>query len=148
MSAVKQNEVPCHSIDGEYIKEWLLLGPLFPDDLETDFLADVGGEANVGPREGDTVTAADGRNLVWKWYKSERGVIDLLNAVGDHEHATAYAFCVLESETAGDAEVLLGSDDGVAVWINGERVHSNYIDRSLSLDEDDFEVDLRANVNR
>jgi|GEM_PF-568260 len=148
MSAVKQNEVPCHSIDGEYIKEWLLLGPLFPDDLETDFLADVGGEANVGPREGDTVTAADGRNLVWKRHKSKRGVIDLLDAVGDHEHATAYAFCVLESETAGDAEVLLGSDDGVAVWINGERVHSNYIDRSLSLDEDDFEVDLRANVNR
>ena len=45
-----------HAVEGEYIKEWLVLGPFFPDDLETDFLADVGGEANIEPEEGDTVT--------------------------------------------------------------------------------------------
>jgi len=35
------------TIDGEYIKEWLVLGPFFDDDLETDFLSSVGGEANI-----------------------------------------------------------------------------------------------------
>ncbi|MCH8291533.1 hypothetical protein IH992_10585, partial [Candidatus Poribacteria bacterium] len=56
-----QHDAPVHSIDGQYIKEWLVLGPFFPDDLETDFLADVGGEANINPKEGDTVTTADGK---------------------------------------------------------------------------------------
>lgn len=50
-----QNEVPVHPVDGEYITEWLVLGPFFPDDLEKDFLVDVGGEANIEPKEGDTV---------------------------------------------------------------------------------------------
>ena len=50
-----QYAVPIHPVDGEYIKEWLVLGPFFPADLETDFLADVGGEENIDPKEGDTV---------------------------------------------------------------------------------------------
>lgn len=41
----------------EYVKEWLVLGPFFPDDLETDFLADVGGEANMEPRESELLLA-------------------------------------------------------------------------------------------
>jgi hypothetical protein len=45
-----ENPVPTHPVDGEYIKEWLVLGPFFPDDLEKDFLAGVGGEANVAPK--------------------------------------------------------------------------------------------------
>ena len=36
--------------DGKYIREWLVLGPFFPDDLDRDFLADAGGEANIQPR--------------------------------------------------------------------------------------------------
>ncbi len=55
-----------HAINGEYITEWLILGPFFPNDLETDFLADVGGEANIEPKEDDTVTTADGSPLlIW-----------------------------------------------------------------------------------
>ncbi len=44
-----QGSVPRHHINGEYIREWLVLGPFFPDDLEQDFLADAGGEKNVIP---------------------------------------------------------------------------------------------------
>ena len=40
-----QNDAPIHAADGEYIKEWLVLGPFFPDNLEKDFLIDAGGEA-------------------------------------------------------------------------------------------------------
>ena len=27
-----QDTVPTHPVDGEYINEWLVLGPFFPDD--------------------------------------------------------------------------------------------------------------------
>ena len=50
-----QNDVPIHPVDGEYITKWLVIGPFFKDDLDTDFLADMGGEANVYPKEGDIV---------------------------------------------------------------------------------------------
>jgi len=60
-----------HGIDGEYIREWLILGPFLPDDLEKDFLAHVGGEKNVSPKEGDTVTTEDGRTLTWERYRTE-----------------------------------------------------------------------------
>ena len=41
------------SLNDEYIQERLVIGPFFPDDLDTDFLADAGGEASIHPGEGD-----------------------------------------------------------------------------------------------
>jgi len=135
-------------LSDEYIREWLVLGPFFPDDLDTDFLVDVGGEANIEPKEDDIVTTADGTTLTWKRYKSKTDIIELLYAVAEHEHATAYAFCVLRCETAGDVQISLGSSDGVAVWINGQQVHSNPVSRGFTFDEDVFEASLKAGDNR
>ncbi|MCH8291977.1 hypothetical protein IH992_12860, partial [Candidatus Poribacteria bacterium] len=125
-----QNQAPTHAVDGESIKEWLLLGPIFPDDWSigvlsprADFLAHVGGEANIRPKEGDTVTTKDGRTLSWKRYTSKEKVIDLHKAVGYHKNAIAYAFCFLQSEVAGDIGILLGGIDGAAVWIDGKRMY-------------------------
>jgi len=136
-----------HNIDEEYIREWLVLGPFFPDDLDRDFLADVGGEAKIKPREGDTVATAQGETLTWKRYESKEDIVDLLKAVGKHEYATAYAFCVLDSEIEGDAFIYLGSDDSVAVWINGEQVHRFPGDRSIIIDEDLLAARLTAGAN-
>jgi len=138
-----------HAVDGRYVKEWLVLGPFFPDELETDFFASVGGEANIDPKAGDKVITAQGRTLTWERYHAERNSnINLLHAVGDHENAIAYAFCFLQSDASETVQVLLGSDDGVTVWMNGERVHHNPIDRPLLLNEDKFEVGLKAGTNR
>lgn len=107
----------------------------------------MGGEAKLEPREGDTVTTADGKTLMWKRYISKSDIIDLGRAVGNYSYATAYAFGVLRSDVAGDAKIYLGSDEGVAVWINGEHVHHNPVSRGLTFDEDVFEVNLRAGDN-
>lgn len=143
-----QNDVPIHPVDGEYIKEWLVLGPFFRDDLEKDFLVDVGGEANIEPNEGDTVATAKGKTLTWKRYQTQGSLIALWHVVGHYEHATAYAFCTLRSEAEGKVQILLGSDDGASVWINGEQVHHNPVDRPLIPDEDMFEADFLAGANR
>jgi len=130
--------------DGEYIKEWLVVGPFFPDNLDTDFLADAGGEANIHPKEGDAVTTTDGTPLTWKRYTSESNVTNLLDAVGKHEYATAYAFCLLQSEIAGDVEILLGNDDEATVWVDGKQAHRNPGGGSVTPDQHQFEVDLKA----
>jgi len=136
-----------HNIDGEYIREWLVLGPFFPDDLDRDFLADAGGEANVQPKEGDTVITADGKILKWERYSSRKNIVDLMDAIGNHQFATAYAFCILQSETGGDGEIRLGNGAGAAaVWVNGEQTHTN-ADRLFTLDEDTFEVNVKVGAN-
>ncbi|MBI1922976.1 carboxypeptidase regulatory-like domain-containing protein [Candidatus Poribacteria bacterium] len=179
-------ESPTHIVDGEYITEWLVLGPFFPDDLNTDFLADVGGEANIQPNEGDTVNLTprppslrgkgenspprlgeglgerSGTTLTWKRYRAPGNhiIINLLDAVGDYTNVTAYAFCLLQSEPSppaplpegeggrGKAEIRLGSDEGVALWVNGKQVHTYPNHRTFALDKDVFEVDLKVGLNR
>lgn len=37
---------PVAPLNGEYIREWLVIGPFFPDDLDKDFLVDVGDSAS------------------------------------------------------------------------------------------------------
>lgn len=143
-----QNDVPGHAIDGEYINEWLVLGPFFSVDLEKDFLVDVGGEANIEPKEGDTIVTEQGDTLAWKSHQTNRSIIDLLNEVGNYQHATAYAFCTLKSNIKGKNKILLGSYNGLAVWINGKRVHYNPTYRRLFLDHDVFEADLKEGNNR
>jgi len=149
---------PIHQINEEYIKEWLVLGPFFPNDLEMDFLAEVNGDANIQPQEGDTVgfdtqsystqATEDGRELTWKRYNSSSDIIDFLDAIGDYKNATAYAFCVLKSEVEGDAEIRLGSEFGFAAWINGKQVHSDYWGSRLIRDMFVFETHLKAGTNR
>jgi len=79
--------VPINPVDGEYIKEWLVLGPFFPKDLEKDFLADASGEANIKPKGGDTIITAKGDTLKWKLHKSNQSIIDLLKMIGNYQNA-------------------------------------------------------------
>ena len=143
-----QDSVPTHRVDGTFIKEWLVLGPFFPEDLETDFLASVNGEALANPKPGDTVTTAEGKTLTWTVYRSQENIVNLLDALGNHREAVCYAFCLLESDMDGDGEILVGSDDGVVVFLNGQRVHTQIVRRPFVADEDRVPVSLRPGKNR
>ena len=143
-----QDNVPTHPVDGTFIKEWLVLGPFFPEDLETDFLASTNGEALANPKPGDTVTTAEGKTLTWTVYRTERNIIDLQRAIGKHEEAVCYAFCLLESEQDEDSEIRIGSDDGVVMFLNGQRAHIQPVERSILVDEDRVTVSLRPGKNR
>ena len=143
-----QDNVPTHPVDGTFIKEWLVLGPFFPEDLETDFLASTNGEALANPKPGDTVTTAEGKTLTWTVYRTEGNIIDLQRAIGKHEEAVCYAFCLLESEQDDDGEIRIGSDDGVVMFLNGQRAHIQPVERSILVDEDRVTVSLRPGKNR
>ena len=146
-AARAQGTAPVQPVDGLYIREWLLLGPLFPDNLEEDFLSAAGGEAAAYPTEGDIVITSLGETLSWRRFSSNRSIIDLQGAIGQYRDATSYAYCTLYAPAAGKHQILLGSDDGVAVWINGVQVHSHPVGRPLFLDQDAFEVDLLKGKN-
>ena len=44
-------------------------------------------------------------------------------------------------------DVSLGSDDGVMVWLDGELVHENRVDRGVAVDQDAFQLELSPGLH-
>ncbi|MBK8975890.1 MAG: DUF2961 domain-containing protein [Planctomycetes bacterium] len=75
-------------------------------------------------------------------------VVDLVRAASPQSATLAYLLVFVHSPESRDAHVLLGSDDGVRVWVNGDLRFSHEIHRPLTIDEDQFDIPLRAGWNR
>ena len=130
-----------------YIRHWLAVGP-FAGDLATDYLDRQGGEAGVRPRDGLTVTRADGSVATWHGLKAWSDTVGLDGlAVGD-DAAVAYAFAEVNRPVTGKALLSVGSDEAIRVWLNGKLVLSRDGVRALVPDEDQVEVDMLAGPNR
>ncbi len=77
-----------------------------------------------------------------------QGVVDLLALMEPRENVVAYAQAEFVSPVAGPAVLGIGSDDGIVVWLNGERVHQNNAARPVTVDEDKVAITLREGTNR
>ncbi|MCY3552164.1 MAG: leucine-rich repeat domain-containing protein [Candidatus Poribacteria bacterium] len=65
----------------------------------------------------------------------------------DHANHVAYGFLALESPREQQTKMLIGSSDAVKVWLNGELVHYNFVDRYSSDYQDQAPVTLKTGVN-
>ncbi len=149
--------------EGIFVKDWLVCGP-FPNPLKEgvvefrhdettlgfyiDYFARAGGESNITPEEGMSVDPGNGVSRVWKRYISPTDYIDFNKVFEDNQGGkVAYAFCYLKSDV--DKEVILGvgSNDGIRVWLNGERVWDNHCSRGAVADDDCFGITLKAGLN-
>ena len=141
---------PVHKIDGTMIREWLVLGPFPTQQLETDFLAEAGGEADAKPKEGDMVMSKDGRRLAWTRLNAPNDLVDLERIFGlEHPNAVAYAFCDLESDQTGESTLRGVSNIGSPVWIEGRRVGTIGTERGTVIDARTVvPVQLKAGKNR
>ena len=128
------------------------------NSTDVDSLADASGgnvtEAEVaanGAREGDAVG-----NYVWTLGEisptGDDNVNNLLNKIGlgsgDVDDHSSYALITLESTTAQpDVTMRVGSDDSIKVWLNGEVVHNNPVNRGAQDFQEKFTVDLKQGDN-
>lgn len=111
-------------------------------------------EADVaanGAKEGDAVGD-------FAWTLGEiadtggNNVNDALNEIGmtegDVNDHSSYALITLESATdQSDVTMKVGSDDSIKVWLNGEEVHNNAVNRGAGDFQDEFQVNLVAGDN-
>jgi hypothetical protein len=98
-------------------------------------------EAPVSPAL-DTPAEAGGAPR-WRLAAAADGVIDVGAALDTRaRYSLAYAAGVLHVEHAGYHTVLLGADDGVAVFVDGKRVFAHDEPRQRRDDEDLLGVDL------
>lgn len=66
---------------------------------------------------------------------------------GQMDYAVAYAVTVLESPADMKAVLAVGSDDGVAVWVNGKEYHRNPAGRPYTSKQDRVNIDLKKGPN-
>ncbi len=65
----------------------------------------------------------------------------------DHANHVAYGFLALESPREQQTSMFIGSSDAVKVWLNGELVHYNFVDRYSSDYQDRAPVTLKTGEN-
>jgi len=127
------------------IRDWLMAGPFpNPDDRGLDVA--------YGPETRAEISSVyDGRDgkVAWRSAKAgRRGYLDFLHEVGAASaQSVVYTFAALESPADQDAALLLGSDDGVKVWVNGALVHTNHVHRAAEPEQDRVRVRLRKGRN-
>jgi len=132
--------------DWNFQRRWLIAGP-FPCTLEAECLGASGSEAALRPTDGQEQKRADATSVKWHPLKSWTDVFGFDDLQGSRDGAVAYAFTKVSRPESGKALLSMGSDDGVRVWVNGKRVLAKDGARSLTVDEDQVEVDLLAGDN-
>jgi len=173
--AAGENKAPAVSLKDEmrmpwtptaagFIRTWLLVGE-FPNPphpgaqvydhtppcigLDTDYLAEHGGETAIRPTAGMTHKRPDGSAAAWKAHTSPADIIDLQKAFAGRpiEYVVAYAFTTVNAPKEGPAVLAIGSDDGVRVWLNGKVVHNLIAARAVTPDQDLVPLNLKAGEN-
>jgi hypothetical protein len=120
-----------------FVQDWLILVPLplknclgWGEGLEREQLAD---EARLQPRAGDHVPVGD-REIVWKVHHAEEPILNFNRLVGKlSNHCVAYAVCYVISPTErNDLLLQVGSDYEAMVYLNGQEVYKNIVQRPLA----------------
>ncbi len=144
------------------LTDWLVCGP-FPFERQlpqffTDYLTEHGGEKGIRPKEGMSHTVKGLGEVRWQRCSAPEGFLDFvaLLARGKEErprfwqirYGLAYAYTEIESDKDQPALLLIGSEDWVAVWLNGVLVHESFVYRHAVPDKDAVLVFLKKGVNR
>jgi hypothetical protein len=66
---------------------------------------------------------------------------------GDVNNHVAYGYIRFDSPSDQPTQMFIGSDDAVKVWLNGDVVHENKVNRGAGDYQDTVDVTLRAGTN-
>jgi hypothetical protein len=129
-----------------FVRDWNLVGPF--DAADMDDLT------TVYPPETETAPASsyqgkNGAAVAWRTFRAgESGYVRLDDLIRPSEQAIVYGLAWVLAPDDRTADLLVGSDDGVRVWINGEIVHTNPTYRAAEPDLDRVPVRLKKGWNK
>jgi hypothetical protein len=123
-----------------FIQNWRVVGP-FPYVAEAPLRASYPPER--GFAAGDEFTGLHGP-VRWRPAAGEGlwGILDLRRALSWDEPGVGYAWCTVTSPTEQPAVLRVGSNDGVAVYLGGQKVHETDTKRGLTVDEEVIPITL------
>ena len=119
------------------------------NSFNSDWFADLGGAGSVRPAAGEKLTI-DGTKLTWKKLNAEDGLVDFMDGAssGDLDYCIGYAWTEIEVSADTDAWLGIGSDDGMKLWLNGEIVVDQWVQRPSRLDDDVVPLRLKKGKNQ
>jgi len=123
-----------------FVRTWCV-GPPVPAPPGT-VEAEPGEEARFLSADFDAVAAG------WRRLEAGDDRLDLNREVSPRSPMLAYLQVFVHAPEARTVRVLLGSDDGVRLWVGGELYWSREVHRHLTPDEDRFDVPLLPGWNR
>lgn len=139
-----------------YAKQFQAVGP-FPNDQPEHRTKDFGPEASPGSFDGGAkYVGLGGKPVGWqvvgtRAYDGNPPAVDLTRltaaAKSRHEHVIYYFCATIDSTVAQSARFNIGSNDGIQVWLNGEKVHDHKIIRGLKAGDDRVNVQLKSGRN-
>jgi len=126
-----------------WINDWIWNGT-YGSDLSTDYLAGDGGEANITPGPG-----YEHGGHTWTEISQPDGFVDLASEIGGSPSGcVTYAHIYVEADTAkSNIFLVLGSSDGIKVFLNGSQVHTNDAIRSHDYFDPDQDVVFIPGLN-
>jgi CubicO group peptidase (beta-lactamase class C family) len=152
-SNVVENAVYRPNDVGHFMKSWWLLGPLTisgDSAIETQkkfFNDDQLPLTEIHPGKGAPPLQISGKSFQWLLHTSKDDIIDL-DTLFEKDYAVAYACAEVIADSASNAFLVLGSDDAIRVWHNGKVVHSNWIARGVTPDQDMVPISLVKGSNQ
>jgi putative membrane-bound dehydrogenase-like protein len=125
------------------VTKWHVLGPFAfdpPPDLSVDKPIDLKASWN----------GFEGRRVSWRAAEAvdSRGQIDLGRIFTTDDDRAAYGSALFESPNERKAEMVVGSDDTLTVWLNGKKVYDFTDRRGFEHEQGRFDVSLLRGPNR
>jgi predicted Ser/Thr protein kinase len=129
--------------------EWLVIGPFENHGLDEVLPPEQSVNLAAGiPGKGGVVRWKKGLPELRSASSGRAAVFDLASLFTPNTQTLAYATIHVKAPAAMDALLLVGSDDGVKVWVNGTVVHRHEQGRGVRIDEDHVPVRLLKGWNQ
>ena len=128
-----------------FVKRYAVLGPFPKTDVVTvDEL--LGSERRLDLEK--TYIGVDGKPVRWQEATSRAdGYLDLRKDFSPTPLTVGYTLVYVHAPKTTDSVMLIGSDDEIAVWLNGTEIHRKSIDAGASADADAVPCQLEAGWN-
>jgi hypothetical protein len=118
-----------------------------PPLMIKDFLISRSIHGYVGP-EGKDEYPLEKADMQWKKANvDEKGIVWLSQQLTPFAHCHAFAITEIICDTATEAILLAGTNDGAFIWLNGDIILDNYKERPLYYNQFNLPVTLKKGKN-
>ena len=129
----------------EFIKDWLVIGPFQGNNTESllkkSYIKD---ETGIIPSQG-----AKYADKMWHHETADQyGKLDFVDLNYSGEYCAVYSHVYFYSPKEKNIYFHLGSDDGIAVWLNGKQIFCKQVFRGWKADDDQVLARLGKGWNR
>ena len=128
-----------------YVRRYMVLGPFPKTDISTvNELLRPEGQLDLKK----TYTGIDGKAVHWQEATARGdGYLDLRRDLSPKSMTVGYTLVYIHASKPTDSVMLLGSDDEIAVWLNGTEIHRKNINAGATADTDAVPCQLKAGWN-